>query len=163
LIIDNKGRLFGKISIIDILIILIIIAAAAGIGYKYTKSKTASPFVKTDDIQVRFYVEEAPDFAVNAVKIGDPVKESLQNTGLGRVSDITTGKSVSWVQTDKGEYVPASKEGYSSCVITMDAKGFYGSNGVSINNTDYYIGRTIVLYVGNAALAGRISGLEKVK
>jgi hypothetical protein len=162
MIIDNKGRLFGKISIIDILIVVIIIVAVAGIGSKFVKSKTASPFVKTDKIQVQFYVEDAPDYAIKAVKIGDPVRESIQNTGLGKVIDIKIDKSVSWVQTDKGEYVAASREGYLSCVLTMEAEGIYGNNGVSINNTEYYIGRTLVLYVGNSALSGRIYDLRKI-
>jgi hypothetical protein len=162
MIIDNKGRLFGKISIIDILIVVIIVVAVAGIGSKFARSKTASPFVKTDKIQVRFYVEDAPDYAVKAVKIGDPVKESIQNTGLGKVVDIKIDRSVSWVQTDKGEYVAASREDHSSCVVTMEADGIYGNNGVSINNTEYYIGRTILLYVGNSALSGRISDLRKI-
>ena len=46
MIIDNKGRLFGKISIIDILIVVIIIVAVAGIGSKFVKSKLPALLLK---------------------------------------------------------------------------------------------------------------------
>lgn len=163
MIIDKKGRIFGKVSIIDVFIVVLVMAVLAGAWYRFTKSKTPTPFVKTDKIRVEFFVEEMPDFAVNAVKIGDPVKESVQNTGLGRVVDIKKDSAIRWVETDKGEYVKTSREGYLSALVTIEAQGFYGSNGVSINNVDYYIGRTLTLYVGNAALYGRISALEKIE
>jgi hypothetical protein len=164
MIIDNKGRLFGKISIIDLLVILVVITAAAGVGYKFTRSKTPSPlFVKTDLIRIKYYVEEAPEFAVDTVKIGDPVKESIQNSSLGHVVDIKKDKPIFWAQNDEGQFVAASRPGYASALITMEARGIFGSNGVSINNTDYYVGRTVILYVGNAALSGRIAGLEKIE
>ena len=163
MIMDEKGRLFGKVSIVDLLIILVVITAAAGIGYKFTRSKTVSPFIKTDSIQVRFYVEDAPSYAIDNVKIGDPVKESIQNTGLGHVTDIQKGKSIFWSTDSSGRLVSSSREGYASVVVTMKANGFFGKNGVTINNTDYYVGKTIILYVGNSALSGRISELQKIE
>ena len=33
--IDEKGRLFGKVNIVDLLIILIVLAAAAFLGYRF--------------------------------------------------------------------------------------------------------------------------------
>ena len=45
--IDEKGRLFGKVNIVDLLIVIIILAAAAFLGYKLlgpqsTTSQTSS-------------------------------------------------------------------------------------------------------------------------
>lgn len=162
MIIDNKGRLFGKINIIDLLVILVVIIAIAGIGYKFTRSKTPAPFVKTDTIEVEFFVEESPDFVVDMLKVGDPVKEAVQNTSVGKVTDIKRDKSIRWVETDKGEVIKATKEGHSSVIITIRANGFYGNNGVTINNVEYFVGRTLIMYVGNTALSGRISALRKL-
>lgn len=163
MIIDEKGRLFGKISIIDILFVVILIAAIAGVGYKFTRSKTASPFIKTDLIEVEFLVQEAPDFVVNAMKIGDPTKEGVQSTPIGPVTNLEVGPPYRFIETDKGEVVPAAKEGHSSVVVTVQAHGFFGNNGVTINNIEYYIGRTLVVYVGNTAAWGYVSDLRKIK
>jgi len=162
MIMDKKGKLFGKLSIVDIVIVLALIAIVAVAGYKFIRPDTASPFTtKTDEIRLQFYAEEVPEYAAKAIKVGDPAKESLQNAGFGHVSDIKTDKSISWVDTDKGEYIAGTKKGYSSVVITLDGTGILSGNGVKIGNGQYYIGQTIVLYVGNSSLQGRISKIEK--
>jgi hypothetical protein len=161
MVIDREGRLFGKVSVIDILIICVVLIAVAGIGYKFSTSNISGPFTKVDHIQVVFYQEEIPDYVANAVKNGDPVRESLQYSDFGTVVDVQIGDAVSWVETDSGENVPAPKPGYSSVYITMDAKGIIGENGVTIDNSVYYVGKTIELYVGNATFEGRIADVRK--
>ena len=159
MIIDSKGKLFGKISIIDIVIVLIVIIAVAGIGYKFTKSNTGNAvFTKQSDIQIKFQHDDLPDFVVNAIKVGDPVRESVQNASFGRVVDIETGDAIIWLGTEEGESVKVSREGYHSVLITMNAKGTMDNLGVTIDKANYYVGQTITLYVGNAAVySGRIT------
>ena len=162
MIIDSRGKLFGKVSIIDIVIVVVLLGAVAGIGYKFTKSKTVSPFVRADKLEIQFYGEEVPDFAAKAIKKGDLAKDSEKNVFLGTVKDIKIGKSVSWVESgSRGEYVASSKTGYSSIYITLEGKGVFGSTGVTINNAEYYVGQTVNLRVGNAAFYIKVSDIRK--
>jgi len=159
MIIDSKGKLFGKISIIDIMVILVVIIAVVGIGYKFTRPNAGNTvFTKQDDIQIKFLVDEVQDFIVDAIKVGDPVRESVQNASFGRVSNIETGDAIIWLTTEDGQNVKVSREGFYSVVITMDAKGMKDNLGVLIDKANYYVGQTLTLYVGNAALYnGRIT------
>jgi hypothetical protein len=161
-IIDNKGKLFGKVSIIDILIVFVFIGIIAGVGYKFTRSKTPTVFTKQDTLRVEYFVEEALDATANSIKVGDRAKEAVQNASFGTVTDLKIDKSVSYAATDDGEIKLTNKPGYSSVVITMEAKGIYGSFGTTIDNTEYYIGSYITLRVGNAAFYGRITRIEKI-
>lgn len=163
MIIDNKGKLFGKISIIDILIVLIVVGAVAGLGYKLTRSKAGNPvFTKQDEIQVKFRHDDVPEFVVKAIKEGDPVRESVQNASFGKVSSIETGDAIVWLDTEDGRSVKVSREGYYSVEITMNAKGMMGSSGVTIDKASYYVGQTVTLYVGNAALySGKITDIKE--
>jgi len=163
--IDKKGRLFGKASIIDVLIVALAIVFAGMAAFKWGligAARSAGPFTQESyDIRIEFYQEEVPDFVVKAAKIGDKAVEALKNASFGRVVDIKAGKSVSWVKTESGEYVASSKEGYSNVIIVMEAKGQLGSGGAKIGGEEYFIGRTIDLYAGCAAFKGRISGIAK--
>lgn len=162
MVINEKGRLFGKINIIDFIVIVVILVFTASIGYRFLKPNTEAPFLKRlDDVQIEFYQEEVNSFTANSISIGDPVRESVQNADFGRVVDIKIGEAVSWTQTDDGRNIPAPKEGYSSIYITMDTKGIIGRNGVTIGNSVYHIGQTMVLYVGNSAFWGRISDIRE--
>lgn len=162
MILDSKGRLFGKISIVDILIVLIVIAAVGGVAYKFSKSRTVTPFTKPDTIQTVFYCEESPDFAVDAVKPGDIVREDIQSVSWGAVTKVDAEKSVSFATTDKGEIVATSKEDYKSAYITIEGTGIMGDNGVTFDSSQFYIGKSYVIRVGNIALYGRVYDFKKL-
>ena len=161
MIMDDKGRLFGKISIIDILIVLVVVAGIAGVAYKFTASKAATPFAKADDIQIQFYSEESPTDACSAIKSGDAVVDPVKNSSFGTVSSVKLDKSISWAQSDKGEFVASTKTGYSSIYLTADGKGAFGNSGVKFGTDYYYIGKTMELRVGNSAFWVRISDIKK--
>jgi len=163
MIIDKKGRLFGKVSIIDILAIVIVIAVVAFVGVKFKKNDSGSLFTQKEDrIQVVYLIEEVKDFVVDELKIGDPARESVYKASFGNVVDIKRDKSISWVRTDQGKLYKTSKEGYSSVYITMEATGTYGNNGVTIGSGEYFIGQSIVLNIGKTQLYGKICDMKKV-
>jgi hypothetical protein len=162
MIIDKKGRLFGKISIIDILIIGVLLVAIVA-GYKYFAPSAAGSIPeKQDKLQIVFYQEEVNDFTAHAVKKGDPAKDAILHTSLGQVVDVETDKSVSWVKSDKGEFFASSKEGYSSVYITLEASGSTGGSGAVVGGSTYYIGQIVTLHAGNAAFYGRIYSIKKI-
>jgi hypothetical protein len=162
MIIDNKGRLFGKISIIDILIISVLLVIATA-GYRYIAPKAAGPLPDNQDkLQIVFYQEEVNDFTANTVNKGDPAKDAILHTSLGQVVDVKTDKSVSWIKSDKGEYFSSSKEGYSSVFITMEVNGTLAGSGAVIGGSTYYIGQIVTLHAGNAAFYGRIYSIKKI-
>lgn len=162
MIVDNKGKLFGKISIVDALIVLVVIAAVAGVGYKYTRSKVATPLAKQDTLQVVLYSEEQPDFVVKAVKPGDVVIDSATGVTFGQVTDVKIGKAASVGINDSGEMVATSKPGYSSAYVTVEGKGIYTGSGAQYGAEKYYIGRLFYeLRVGNVSLGTKIYDIKK--
>ncbi|HHW00314.1 MAG TPA: DUF4330 domain-containing protein [Clostridiaceae bacterium] len=163
MIIDKKGRLFGKVSIIDVLALVIVIAIAVFVGGKFKKSDTGSPFTqKEDKIQIVYVIEELRDFVADELKIGDPARESVYKASFGNVVDIKRDKSVSWVRTNQAKLIKSSKEGYSCVYITMEGTGIYGDNGVTIGSGEYFIGQSIVLNIGKTQVYGKICDMKKI-
>ena len=163
MIIDKKGRLFGKVSIIDILAIAIVIAIAVFVGGKLKKADTGSPFTpKEDRIQTVYLIEELRDFVADELKVGDLARESVHKAIFGNVVDIKRDKSIYWVRTDQGRISKSSREGYSCVYITMEGTGTYGNNGVTIGTGEYFIGQSIVLNIGKTQLYGVICDMKKV-
>ncbi|HHW49361.1 MAG TPA: DUF4330 domain-containing protein [Clostridiaceae bacterium] len=163
MILDKKGKLFGKVSIIDIAIIIVVIMGLVIVWPKVFRKDTGTSFVaKMDKLKIVFYQSEVQNFAVEAAKIGDIVTDKILNSTFGKVVDIETGESVSWVRTKTGEQAKVSKEGYSSVFITVEGTGVYGNNGVKIGNGEYFIGQTITLHVGKAAFYATIYDIKKI-
>lgn len=163
MIFDNKGRLFGKISIVDILIVVIIVAAAAGVYYKFGRSKTNTLFTKTDKVQISFYVESISEYAIKCIKVGDPIVDRLQNTPLGKITAIQVGPDITFNPDSSGHVVSSSKPGYVSVTITAEGQSIYSSSGITVNGVDYYVYKQFELRTGISDLWVRVSGIKKAK
>jgi len=160
MIMDEKGKLFGKVSIVDALIVVVVLAAVFVVGYRFTKTKTVSPFVKTSAIEMQFLAEEAPDYAAKAIKVGDAVTDFEKGSAFGKVSEVKVDKSLSYGTASDGKIVSTSKQGYASVKVVTEGQGVYSGQGVTIDNTDYYIGRSIILRAGKSVIYARVCDIS---
>lgn len=159
--IDSKGKLFGKINVLDFIVILGLIVLVGGLGYKFTTSKSVV-LGKADPLIVEFWTEEAPSFAVDKIKIGDTVGDTERSSNFGKVAAIKIGEAKSVGQNSQGHYLMSSRPGMNSVYMEVYGEGIFNKDGgVSVNNIDYYIGKSIILRVGNATFMGRIYNLSK--
>lgn len=165
MIIDSKGKLFGKISIIDILVLVIIVGGIAGVSYKFMKSRTLSPFAKGVTIVTQFYQAEIDEFAAKSIKVGDMVTDHSTGANFGKVTNIEIGKSASFASDDKGVWVESPKPRYASVTITVEGSGIYkdgvGEQGVSFGSTDFYVDRSVDVQVGNVNFWAKVYSLQK--
>lgn len=75
-IIDEKGRLFGKLNLIDLLVIILLIAAVAAVAWKLVGKKAAETVADTGrtityTVTVEDVNREAAEFA--STQIGKPL------------------------------------------------------------------------------------------
>lgn len=165
MIIDSKGKLFGKISIIDILVVAVILAGIAGVGYKFAKSGQVTPFTKQDTVLIEFYHYEQLDFNAETMKEGTPVKDGKTNSYIGKVKKVEVSPSKSTAPDDKGEYKESAKPGWASVKITVEGTGIYrdgiNGQGVSLDGTDYFVGRSVEVCAGNNAMWTYIRTMSK--
>jgi hypothetical protein len=154
---DEKGRLFGKVSIIDVGIILVIIIAM-GVGvFKFTSGNFLAGDADEKELIIEFYSEEAPDFAVNSVDIGDDLTDYERGSVFGKVVSIEKDKSVSIGMNSDGQFVRSSRPGYVSSRIVVEGKGLLAAKGgVTIDNFDYMIGRTVIIRIGDTVFVARV-------
>jgi hypothetical protein len=160
LVIDKNGKLFGKVSVIDLAVVALVLIAVAYAGARYLGSRGGGP-VAGDlvDLEIKFYAPEVNDFVVDAIHVGDAAKEYAQYASFGTVTAVEPAESVYWVGDAEGVMHPGSKPGqFQSCTVTMRAKGKIDATGFSLDGTTYFVGKTVVLYLGVAGFEGRIAG-----
>lgn len=148
-----------KFTLIDFIIIIVVLVSLITLKSKFSTAKIASSSDDlSENILITFFIEETPDYTISPIKIGDMVKESVQNSSFGEVVEIITGESIYWKSDNDGNLVSSSREGYSSLYITMKTKGVISGSGVSVDKSVYYVGQTVSIYAGNSLLKdGRIS------
>lgn len=112
-IIDEKGKIFGKVNIIDLLVILLVIAVAALFAYRKVSQALTSPdatpakvtyVVRASNVDVLAY-EAIRDFVDAETGKTDQLFSSDSNNKLldGYITDCIASPHVEYVATDDGE------------------------------------------------------------
>lgn len=145
---DNKGKLFGKVSIVDICVVLVIIIGVVGAyftasilnsGKLNDNSKLAlsssAPLVSTT---VTFKIEGVRSATKDSLYEGDYVYETEDNKFIGRISRIESFPAKkSYVADDGSVFIAEIPEKYD-VEISVDVSGkntetgFHTEGGVQI-------------------------------
>jgi len=156
-LIDNKGRLFGVINIIDLLVILLIVAVAGRFALMQ-KNRSAGPVMK--NLEVVVHVKEVRDATVNVIKEGDVVKETKTNAVLGKVTNVKVVPSETVVETADGRLVVASNPIYKDMYITIQGTGTAGENAIVLGSNEIRIGTTLQLKTNMYSVTSTVMSID---
>jgi hypothetical protein len=73
-LVDNRGRLFGKINIVDIVVLLVIVALAVFVAVRVT-DEDVSVSVETTSVKVTYLVQPADPMMVDAYRVLGPLTD----------------------------------------------------------------------------------------
>ena len=159
--IDEKGRLFGKVNIVDLLIVIIILAAGAFLGMKLLGPDSA--VANTQKVRVTLYCEETPNYVAEQLEAGAEVWDSENNVTLGSPTDWRTGDSKSAVTDVPGKVVEIPREDYCSATLVCEGEGVMGTHGVTIGGTLYGAGQSMSVYFNDCKLFLRVQSIEVIE
>ena len=77
---DRDGRLFGKISIVDVIVLLVVAAMVAAVYVKTHKPQTGSN-VGTTTVVYQMELENQPEYMLDAIQVGDQMFDKERSTG----------------------------------------------------------------------------------
>lgn len=155
--IDENGKIGGKINLIDFLILVVILAVAAFVAYRFLgtdKDDAGSSVI------IEFTCAEVNDYTVERLETGAPVLDGNANRDLGTAVDFTIDDASTYSATDSGKPVVVDIPDSKSVVVTIESAGELDDNGLLINGTRYGIGYTTVIYVGRCKLWGAVSSMS---
>ena len=134
--IDRQGRLFGKISIIDVFVVLVVVVMAVAL---YIKNNTleASKTDETSRTVITFVVEaeNQPLYIADAIRVGDKVYDKDRSSG-GAIGTITAVEQLesSWIERmDDGRYARVTNEYTRNLRITVEGTGSVTDGRYAIN------------------------------
>ena len=170
-LINEKGKLFGFINVIDFIVIVFVVAAVGvgGLAFMRNSSSVPSPSqvarVKNSTVfqgptslmEFEFYSEEVSDFVADALFIGAEMFDDTGSNYLGTVTRIEKGPSDTYTVNSEGQSVKTSKEGYYSVRITGEVIGQRTPTGATVSGEHYGLGHSMVLRAGDAKIYLRLS------
>jgi len=155
--IDKNGKLFGKVSVIDVLLIVLIIGLAAGFGYK----RLSAPAERIVNANTKFYatfeVEKVREFSVAAFSGGDILYEQYGQQPLGKVVAIRVEEARDVLKRADGTAILAPMEEKYNVYITVEASGSVNEGGYYFNgNQQLAVGSDLTLQSNMALCSARV-------
>ena len=140
-ILDRDGRLFGKISIIDVIVILVVAVLAAAIYVKSQMPQTGSS-VTTTSVIYQMRLVNQPAYMLDAIQVGDQMFDKERSTGgsLGTITDIEVSDGTQRGELDDGTVAMLPAEGYYNILLTIEGQALVGDDGSVALNRIYDLG-----------------------
>jgi hypothetical protein len=160
-VIDKQGRLFGKLSIIDIAVLVVIIGLLIGLGYRRLSSKAAVIVNADTKFYVTLVVERIRDFSLEAIDEGDIIYEQYAQQPFGKIVATETEQSKEVLKKPDGtiSYVPMEQK--FNLYATLECTGNVGDNGYYVNgNSQIAIGSDLRIQSNKVICTARVVGLS---
>ena len=159
---DEKGRLFGKINIIDLLVILILIFAVVAVGIKFKQVKTTNGGDITIEYTLR--VERLRQISVDAIeKEYKNIQDAENKKAVGDIISVEKSLAKELVRLDNGEYKFTEYDDKFDLLITLRTKGsetkeaYYTSSGKVLT-----VGDTLGISNGHVQTFGEIISVKVI-
>lgn len=140
-VIDERGRLFGRINIIDLLIVALLVGGLSYVGVKRMQRGVPQAVAATEQqlsVTVRF--QAVTQAMVNAVREGDRFYHTQTNDFLGEVVRIEARPAEIVAPMPDGRFYETTSEQRVDLYVTVRGRGRVAENGVLLGRSEVRIG-----------------------
>lgn len=128
MIINKDGKLFGKISVVDIAVLLIIVVLAVGI-YSRFSGKADTAVTSGEKIKCTFLIKNVRMYSIEALQKKGPLFDKTSKEFIGDITDVRYEKGLYQVNMADGTYRPIVPEERYNAYVTVEFTGKTSDNG----------------------------------
>lgn len=156
-VLDDRGRLGGKISVVDLLVLLLLVALAVFAVTRYSSEASAE-----QPLRIVLTLEEVRDPTVVQFAEGDVVHE---DTGalLGTVQKVTPTRTKLDVPTAAGGIRLQDSQVFWDVNLELLGTGKVSSSSIEVGGRPLRVGKQIVVVGPGYEVRVRVSGVEPVE
>lgn len=160
-VIDKNMKLFGKVSLLDVLIILIVIAGIIAAAVYFGKHGTGVGTVDTQPITYEVMVKKVDSDIGNDIKVGDQVNDRVKGYNRGVIESIEVVLH-SEKATDLTTGAQSLKEypGLYDAVIKININAEVTDRYINISGNRMDIGKEAYLQIGKNVYKSWVSAIE---
>jgi hypothetical protein len=133
MLLDEKGRLFKKFSIVDIFVLLLIVVLIAGAYYKFFMVDKSQNAAKFDTLEYKILVSEVRQQSVDAIEIGADIYDVKTDAPMGKIMSKEVKPATEQLTKADGTVVIAEKPERFDVVVTIQVPGIETKYGYRAN------------------------------
>lgn len=164
-IIDQNGRLFGKISVIDLLVVAVVVVMAAALNFKSEQTHTGTT-VTEQPITFQIRARGVRTYVVDAIRVGDGLYDQNYASGgrsLGEITDIQVERDpgTTMVYLNDGAVEMVDTEDTVDLLITVQGQGLISGKNYSINRVyDLAVNSARGYYTRTCQFTGTVASIQ---
>ena len=164
--IDNQGKIRGRVSIIDIVIVVVVLALAVGFAYRRNAESIASILRADETVHITFEVNRIRSIiAEDAVVVGDKLfRQHATHQPLGTIIAVERLPATELMRRSDGTAVLATMEDRYALRITIEATGRIRDSGFFANGNDHLAPNAEIAIINNRFIfpLARVYSVETV-
>ena len=163
-LIDEKGRLFGKVNVVDLIVLVIIVGIIGAVGYRLTSSRLnageGNPLTTEDQYcYVTLYSSLVVPEIAQSLEVGEKLVANSQYTDAEIVS--IEEKPASYVATnDEGEAVLSEHPLWKDVTVVVREKIDPSSITLKVGDQEVRVGYSFILKTQTVETNCRIRDVE---
>ncbi|QIB26986.1 DUF4330 domain-containing protein [Caloranaerobacter azorensis] len=158
-LIDNKGKIFGTINIIDIAVIIILVVLIVGGINRFTRV-TPQVIEESQRAIVKIEISKVRQPTVDGIKEGDILYHYDKGRVFGKIISKEVINSKEAVATSDGKIVLADIPGKYDVILSVEANAINTSNVIIIGGEHTRIGSRFKLKNRKIAVFGTVLGID---
>ena len=158
-IINEKGKLFGLINIVDLLVLIAAVAVAAGVGYKLFAPQIKESVQPQVELTAIVRVRGATPFLVTEVERNSQLVSGNSYVN-GTIEDMKIEDYAQQVTTADGRIVTAVDPDKKDIVFTIKTTVPKGTATPSIGTQEVRAGRTFIVKTNDFETSGNIDSVD---
>ena len=137
MIIDKDGRLFGKVSIIDVGLVILVVLIALGTYVRFYGNGKAKKATENTKISYIVEVRGAKKLYLDEIKVGDLLGNIDSSKQCGRIKSIDSEPYKAFIVDNNGDFKESIVPGQWKLVLTIEADAVETRDGFYINNIPF--------------------------
>ena len=134
-IIDKNGRLFGLISIIDVIVIAVVAVMGIALYLKTNTMTHTSTVTKNETITYQVRAQGVSDCVENNIRVGDRIFDEDRPSGgcLGKITAIEVFPGTEMETFSDGTVEEIPSEDTINLLLTIEGEGLISGKSYSLN------------------------------
>ena len=162
-LIDRNGRLFGKVSVIDLIVVTVVLVLAVALNMKNNHLSHTSTSVTNDPITYQVLVSGSRNYVADAIREGDLMFDQDRSSGgtLGKILSIEVlpGSKMAELNDGTVEVIPA--EDCVNLLLTVQGEGIVSDGRVLLNRIyDLGVNSARNFYTKYAQFTGTVTDIQ---
>ncbi len=160
-LLDNKGRILGKISIVDLFVVLVLVAGAVWLGYSmFGKNLRSDVAERQHETEFTVITSNIRPTTAEAIAQGGKIFEFKTGACVGEVVSVKTEPARVWLVEGDGKWAQTQLQDRVDAYVTIKGIARVSENVITVSGVELRVGGSLSLQTKFSAFQGHVVTMD---